>query len=282
MGETVIGNGFMTASGGKGANQAVAAARLGANVSMLGAVGSDLFGADLKTNLESNNINTRFVKTSPKHPSGTAVILLHQGDNFIVIDPGANADLTPQDVTAAEEHIKKADMLIVQLEIPFETVTFTMKLAQNHGVRVLLNPAPASKSKVVEEIINMANILTPNETECKILSGLDVTNADSAFKALQYFMDRGVKQVCITMGEKGVAYNDGTEFKHIPCRDVEKVVDTTAAGDSFSAALAVALCKGMDINGAVRYANTAASLTVTKKGAQPSLPYAEAVALIFN
>jgi ribokinase len=271
MGETVIGGGFMTAAGGKGANQAVAAARLGAEAVMLGAVGNDLFGAELKANLERNKVNTNFVKICEKYPTGTAVIVLHKGDNFIVVDPGANQSNSPEDIKNAEDMIKQADMLMVQLEIPFETVRFVMETAKKYNVKVLLNPAPAAK--IPDSILTLADILTPNESECEALSGISAKSVEGAFEALRYFMSKGIKQVCITMGENGAAYNINDELRHIPCRNVSNVEDTTAAGDSFSAALAVALCEGKNIEEAVGFATAVASLTVTKKGAQPSLPY---------
>ena len=271
MGETVTGDGFMTTAGGKGANQAVAAARLGADVTMIGAVGDDLFGTDLKANLEKNKINTRFVSTNRDYPTGTAVIVLHQGDNFIILDQGANQSISPDNIRDAEDVFKSADMLIVQLEIPPETVRTAMELAKKHNVRTLLNPAPAQNA--TEDLIALADILTPNESECETISGIQVKNKDDAFQAVRYFMDKGVNQVCVTLGENGVVYNSDTNLIHVPSRKVEIVEDTTAAGDSFTAALATALCSGKTIDDAIQFATIAASITVTKKGAQPSLPY---------
>jgi len=272
-GETVFGSGFMTAAGGKGANQAVAAARLGAEVTMVGAVGGDIFGADLTLNLERNGVDIRYVKVHSQASSGTAVIILHQGDNCIVVDPGANNLLTSLDIDEAEAAIGSADMMIIQLEIPQETVLHAMEIAKRAGVRVLLNPAPASETS--DNILALADILTPNESECLMLSGINpMENPEGA---IRFFMDKGVSQVCITMGEHGVVFNVGEEIKNIPCCKVDCVVDTTAAGDSFTAGLAVALCEGCDIEEAVTFANTVASITVTGKGAQPSLPYRDAV-----
>ena len=271
MGETVVGNGFMTAAGGKGANQAVAAARLGADVAMVASVGSDIFGSALKRNLEKDNIDTRFVKTCTGCATGTAVIVLHQGDNFIVLDAGANQLLTTSDIEAAEAIIKQADYLIVQLEIPVETAKYAMETAHKHGVKILLNPAPAVK--VDDAMLSLADIVTPNESECEWITGIRMSHTQDAFRAAKHLMDKGVRQVCMTLGENGVVYNDGEHLKHMPCRKVETVIDTTAAGDCFAGALAVALCEAKDIDAAVMFASAAAAIAVSRKGAQPSLPH---------
>jgi len=173
------------------------------------------------------------------------------------------------DIDEAEAIIKNADMLIVQLEISRETVDHAIKLAKKHGIKVLLNPAPADNA--LDSLIALADILTPNETECETISGINpIKNPE---EAVRFFKDKGVKQICITMGEHGVVYNDGENVKYRPSNKVKNIVDTTAAGDTFTAGLAVALCEGNSIDDAVAFANKAASITVTIKGAQPSLPY---------
>lgn len=269
MGETILGNGFMTVPGGKGANQAVAAARLGGSVTMIGCAGDDLFGGNLIENLKSNGIDTANIKRLQGIPTGIAVILIENCNNYIIVDPGANARLEPADIKEFEELIKCSDMVMAQLEIPLDTVKFTLGLAKKHNVKTLLNPAPAVRLN--DDFMDMVDILTPNETECEIITGIRIRTIDDAKSAVKYLLAKGIKTVVITLGGNGVVYNSGSELIHKPVRKV-KVIDTTAAGDSFSGALAVALSNGEDINSSIDFANAVGSLTVTKKGAQSSLP----------
>lgn len=274
IGESIIGGGFITAPGGKGANQAVAAARLGGQVTMVGCLGNDVFGSSLLKNLKDNNINIENVKILEGVSTGIAVIVLVSGDNFIVVDPGANAMLTPEHIESLDEQIGRSDIMLVQLEIPIETVERAITMAKRHGVKVLLNPAPARS--LPDSLLSKVDIFTPNESECGIVTGIQAESVDSASMAVKYLLGKGIPQVVITMGAKGVVYNKGSNIIHKPAYRVN-VVDTTAAGDSFSGALSVALSQGKGIDEAVDFASAVGALTVTKKGAQPSLPTLEEV-----
>ena len=269
MGETILGSGFMTAPGGKGANQAVAAARLGGHVSMIGCVGGDIFGKDLIANLSGNNVVIDSVEVKESASTGIAVIIIKDGNNSIIVDPGANSMLTPGLAVKYEEVIKDSSIMVAQLEIPLETVEKSVALAKKHGVKVLLNPAPATK--LSDELLARVDVFTPNETECEIITGIAVNSIDDAKRAVEFLNGKGIPQVIITLGEKGVVYNSGDRVVHKPVPDV-KVVDTTAAGDSFTGAVAVALSQGKTIDEAVDFGNIVGTLTVTKRGAQISLP----------
>lgn len=269
MGETLHGKGFITAPGGKGANQAVAASRLGADVTMMGCVGDDIFGNSLLKNLTENGVNTSNIKKVKDVPTGIAVIVVKDGDNFIILDSGANYSITPQWIDSVEAVIRESDILLVQLEIPMESVREAIKIARRNGVKVLLNPAPAYS--LDDDLLSMVDIITPNESECAIIAGFDVNSIEDAKKGIAYFMQKGISQAVVTLGSRGVVYNSGDKIVHKAVPDV-KVVDTTAAGDSFSGALAVALTNGMPIDETIDFANTVGTLTVTKRGAQTSLP----------
>ena len=269
MGETILGSGFMTTPGGKGANQAVAAARLGGCVTMVGCVGNDIFGKDILKNLELNNVKTNLINIVEGVSTGIAVIVIENGNNAIIVDPGANSLLSSQIVENNENTIKSSNILMVQLEIPLETVEKTVEIAKRAGVNVLLNPAPARR--LSDELLRKVDIFTPNETECEIITGLSINSVAEAKEALRFLLNKGIGQVVITMGDKGVVYNRGIELVHKPVNKV-KVVDTTAAGDSFSGALAVSLSQGNSIDEAVDFGNIVGALTVTRKGAQASLP----------
>jgi len=272
MGETVAGGGFNASPGGKGANQAVAAAKLGAGVAMVGRVGGDIFGARLLESLRCNGVDTSHVRVTEEAPTGVAVILLHGGDNCIVVDPGANALLSPEDIP--EEAIAGSDMLVLQLETTLEAVRRAMELARQHGVAVLLNPAPAQR--LPAEILALADIITPNESECALLTGLPCGSPESAARAARALREMGVPKVVVTLGGSGVVYDVGGGPVHRPARPV-RAVDTTAAGDCFTGALAVSLAGGSDFDAAVDFAQAAAALAVTRRGAQESLPGLEEV-----
>lgn len=279
MGETVIGEGFMTAPGGKGANQAVAAARLGGQVSMVGCVGDDIFGKNLTKNLSKNNVSIRSIKTIQNKSTGIAVIVIKEGDNFIIVDPGANHELTPTMIDDVEDLIKESSIIVLQLEIPMESVKRAIKIAKKNKVKVLLNPAPAQK--LDDRLLADVDIITPNETESEIITGIPIRSVDDAKKAVEYLKKKGIPQVIVTMGKHGVVYNSGTDIINKPVPDVE-VVDTTAAGDSFTGALSVAITEGKTIDEAIDFANIVGTLTVTKKGAQTSLPTIEDVHSFMN
>lgn len=269
-GETVIGSDFRTIPGGKGANQAVAAAKLGAQVTMVGRVGGDDFGRAQLRNLGELGIDTRYVTVDPDAATGIALITLDAGgQNSIVLAAGANMRLTVADIGAARQTIAQADVLVCQLESPLEAVKHAIALAQNCGVRVILNPAPARN--LDPETLSRVDFLIPNESETALLTGIEVTDASSARRAANHLLQQGVGIVILTLGEKGAFLVGLGEEMHIPAYEVE-VVDTTAAGDAFVGGFAVALAEGENLPKAVRFANAAGALAVTKLGAQPSLP----------
>ncbi|MGI6113772.1 MAG: ribokinase [Mahellales bacterium] len=274
VGETVIGDGLMVCPGGKGANQAVAAVRLGGKVSMIGCVGNDAHGRSLLNNLSANNVDIDNVKILDDTPSGLAMIGIYNGDNMILVYPGANSRVTPDIIDSNEELIKNSSMLVLQLEIPMETVEYAVKISKKHNVKVLLNPAPAKQ--LAGELLAGVDIITPNQSECEVITGIKVNNINDAKKAISVIKEMGVGQVIVTMGSQGVVYNNADEIIYKPAHKV-KVVDTTAAGDSFNGALAVALSQGKSVDKAIDFANIVGALTVTKKGAQPSLPTIEDV-----
>lgn len=257
QGETVLGNLYTTVPGGKGANQAVAAARLGDQVHIVGAVGSDAFGTQLLDGLEKEQINTQGVKKT-NGASGIANILLSEGDNRIIVVPGANHELTKSDIDAQKKVIEKSSLVILQLELPIPVVEYTLQLAKELGVPVILNPAPAGG---FTEAMKQADFLTPNETEAEELFG---TNWELE-------LERYPNRMVVTLGKNGARYFDGD--KHVTVEGFPtQAVDTTGAGDTFNGALAVALAEGSKFKEAVRFANAAASLSVEKFGAQGGMP----------
>lgn len=269
MGETVLGSGFLTAPGGKGANQAVAAAKLGGDVTMVGCIGNDVFGEQLIENLKKSHAKTEYIGVVDEISSGIAVITVKDGNNSIIVAPGANNCLTPQRIVELENLIKNCSFMILQMEIPIETVNTAIDLARKHGVTVVLNPAPAIT--LDEEFLSRVDLLVLNESESEIITRRNVKSVDDAKSVIMTLNEIGVKQVVVTMGGKGAVYNDGKNIVHALVPNV-KVVDTTAAGDSFIGALTVALSQGKSMEQAVGYANIVGTLTVTKKGAQISLP----------
>ncbi|MGG2089878.1 ribokinase [Priestia aryabhattai] len=259
-GETVLGESFKTVPGGKGANQAVAAARLGANVSMIGCVGEDHYGKAILENFKSNGVSVENVKPVTDSDSGTAHIILAEGDNSIVVVKGANDYITPDYVEKAKEKIKEADIVLIQQEIPEETVEYVAQLCQELKVPLLLNPAPARPLKA--EVIEQVSYITPNEHEAELL--FEGKEKEEVLK--QY-----PNKLFITEGKQGVRYFNGEKEVLVPSYQVE-TIDTTGAGDTFNAALAVALAEGMGFEKGIQFANRAASLSVTKFGAQGGMP----------
>jgi ribokinase len=273
-GETLRGSDFFTAPGGKGANQAAACARLGAGVAMLGRVGQDVFGTALCAGLQSLHVDASGVLTTPG-PSGVAVIAVDEhAENSIVIIPGANGRMDASDLERLDKALVGADSLLLQLEIPIEMVTGAARLARARHVRVILDPAPAAE--LPEQLYALTDILTPNETECAALVGFPVGDLALTEHAASIFLQRGVKQVVIKLGAQGAYLHDGSTGRLIPGFEVD-AVDTTAAGDAFNAALAVALGKGLALQDAIRFANAAGALCTTRRGAQASMPTLEEV-----
>lgn len=270
-GQTVMGHSFMTTGGGKGANQAVAAARLGADVSLIARIGSDTFGGMSIENFRKEKISTENIYTDSDAPSGVAFIVVDDsGENIIVVAPGANAALNEKDIQDAEPVIKTADIILFQLEIPMRTVAEGIRLAKKHNRLVMLNPAPAAP--IPEEILHSVGIITPNQTEALTLTGIVVNDAVTAQQACDVLHDRGILTVIITMGEQG-AYLSSDSYKGlVPGFNAGAVVDTVAAGDTFCGGLAIAISEGKSLLHAVQFANAAAALSVTRAGAQASIP----------
>ena len=269
-GETVLGGDFSMAPGGKGANQAVAAARAGGRVTFIARVGDDVFGQQALGNLGSDGIDLRFVRRDGRAPSGVALINVgRDGENSISVASGANALLSPDDVRGAGEAFDGADVLLLQLETPIETVQAAAGMASARGIPVILNPAPARPLEA--DLLAMAGVLTPNGTEAEILTGVKIEGREDVKKAASVLRARGPRLVVVTLGDQG-CYAAGEEFEgFVPAFKV-RPVDTTAAGDVFNGALAVALAEKRPLGDALRFASAAAALSVTRPGAQPSAP----------
>jgi ribokinase len=274
-GETILGKKFVMSPGGKGANQAVAAARLGGQVSFLGKLGEDLFGQQAIANLQREGISTDYLLVDPNHASGVALITVDkQGENMIVVASGANMALTEAEILQSQEAIAQAKLILLQLEIPLDTVELAVKIVSESGKTIILNPAPAFP--LTDSLLSRVTILTPNQTEAKILTGIEVDSPATAGLAAQQLYKRGVGNVIITLGKEGAYLFNEQVAQLIPSYTVE-AVDTTAAGDTFNGALAVALSEGQEMVEAVKFANLAAAVSVTRLGAQSSLPLRQEV-----
>jgi ribokinase len=270
-GETLLGGKFIMNPGGKGANQAVAAARLGGIVTFVTKTGNDIFGAEATSLFEKEGINIKYIRKDPDNPSGVALITVDRnGENSIVVAQGSNGTLIADDIDPEIFSVESSDIFLMQLEIPVETVEFVARKAFGRGNRVILNPAPACA--LPEDLYKYLYLITPNETEARMLTGVDVRDVASAETAARIFMKKGVQNVVITMGASGAFILTNQEAILVPGFPV-KAIDTTAAGDVFSGALAVALSEGEELKEAVSFANRAASISVTRMGAQASAPF---------
>ena len=275
VGETIFSNNFRLAHGGKGANQAVAAKRLGNDVYMISKIGKDAYGTEILENLKNENINIDKIFKCEDKPTGTAVITVNkEGNNSIIVIPGSNMAIDVNEVQEAEKVISESDILVAQFETSMNATVEAFKIAKENNVITILNPAPAKK--IPDELLKYTDIIIPNETEAELLTGIEVEDLESAKKASEVFFEREVKYVIITMGEKGAALISKNKSELIPAYKV-KAVDTTAAGDSFIGALTTKMNKGtIDFDNlieAVKFGNKVSSIVVQRQGAQPSIPY---------
>ncbi len=271
LGETILGGTFFMNPGGKGANQAVAAARLGGNVTFICKTGNDIFGRQAIQLFEEEGIDTSHLVSDAKNPSGVALITVDKNaENCIVVALGANATLSPTDLEKSKDVIGESSMVLVQLETPLDTIEYVAAIAFQKGIKVVLNPAPACE--LTDKLLGNISIITPNRKEAEMLSGIPVNDIASAGQAAQKLKDRGVQSVIITLGKSGAVVLHEGVIKHIAAYQVE-AVDTTAAGDVFNGALVVALSEGKDIFEATAFACKASAISVTRLGAQASAPY---------
>ena len=271
MGETVLSSGFSMNPGGKGANQAYAAGRLGGRVKMIGCVGDDIYGESLINNLQSAGVDTGAVARLDDVSTGIAgITVTSSGDNAIIVASGANFYLTPEMIRHNEDLIRAADYVLTQLETPVETVLTLAEMVKKAGKVMVLDPAPA-RADLPDELFPLVDVLKPNETELQSLTGLPVDTDTHIAQAARTLLAKGVKMVVVTMGERGAMIVTKEETLFVPALLVEPV-DTTAAGDTFTAAMVCGLADGMGLEDAVRFANKVSSIVVTRKGAQMSIP----------
>lgn len=270
-GETVIGSSFLMNQGGKGANQAVAAVRLGGDIMLVAKVGNDIFGHEASDQFKKENIDIGYLSVDAISPSGIALINVNDsGENCISVAPGANDNLLPADIKDALDAVKKNDVVLLQLEIPIETVEYAILEGFKNGARVILNPAPVKK--ISEAVLSKLYMITPNKREAELLTGVRIVDVVTAQKAAAKLYLLGIQNVIITLGSKG-AYILNSEISEFIGANKVKAIDTTAAGDCFNGALAVALSENNSITDAMSFACHAASISVTRIGAQSSLPY---------
>ncbi len=270
-GETIIGREFGTYPGGKGANQAVAAGRLGADVRMVGKVGDDLYGRQYLQILKENGVDAEGVEVEPGISSGVAVIEVDgTGENHIVIISGANGKVDRKYIDRKLEYLMECDIFLFQLEIPLDTVMYAMKLLKSEGKVVIFDPAPASR--LPDDIFPLVDYITPNETELQVITGVNVAEENDIRKAANQLLEKGAGVVVAKVGKNGAYIAERNGFTHIP-GFIVPVVDTTAAGDSFNAGLAFALSGGKTLMESVRFANAVGALSTTAKGAQGAMPH---------
>lgn len=274
-GETIIGTGFKKVSGGKGANQAVSLARLGAKVSIIGCVGKDIFGKELVSSMKKEGINISGIKVLENASTGIASIVVAEGDNNIIVIPGANKRLNIEDIDKNEEIIKTSDLVILQLEIPIDIACYAIEKAKKYNKKVILNPAPAGD--IPKYVYKYIDYITPNETELGLLTGVDVKDEASLKLAMKQLTSMGVGNIITTLGSKGAScLTDREEIKKYNSFKVN-VVDTTGAGDAFNGGLAYSLAKGLSLNESIIFANKVSAISVTRFGAQSGMPYLKEV-----
>ena len=271
-GQTVLGLDFRLGPGGKGSNQSVAAARLGGRVSFISKIGADTFGGMATTMYAAEKVDTRFLVTSPAHSTGAAAIIIDDksGNNAIVVTPGAANALTTKEIDAARDQIRDSAIFLTQLELPVPIVTHGLKLARELSVQTILNPAPACE--LSNSILQLCDFLTPNEMEAEQLTGTRIRSIEDAEHAADLLLERGVKTVIVTLGERGALAKSKGLREHIPAFEAGPVIDTTGAGDAFNGAFAVAMSEQADIVEAVRFGCIVAGISVTRLGTAPSMP----------
>ncbi len=271
-GETVLGTSFRMGPGGKGSNQAVAAARLGANVSIISKVGLDQFGNLARRTWADERIDTRFVIDTGEYDTGTSTITVHEttGDNAIVVVPGSGYRITCDEVDLARDVIAESAIFMTCLELPMDVVKYGLALAKSFGVPTILNPAPAQA--LADDVYPLCDYLTPNESEATRLTGVAVTSPETAEHAAEVLLARGARQVIVTLGEGGALVKTAHFVEHVKAFNAGPVVETTGAGDAFNGGLAVALAEGSDVSEAVRFGCAAAGICVTKYGTSPAMP----------
>lgn len=270
-GETILGGTFFMNPGGKGANQAVAASRLGGNVTLISKTGNDVFGRQSVSLYNAENIKTDYIFSDSKNPSGVALITVDSnGENCIVVASGANASLCRADIDKATDEIENSDLVLMQLEIPIDTVEYVAEMAHNKGIKVILNPAPARA--LSDKLLKNLYIIIPNKSEAEILSGIKVTDLESAKQAADIISEKGVDIVVITLGAQGALIKEHDSYQFVEAVKVQ-ALDTTAAGDVFCGTVCVGLSEGKSILEAVQMAAKASAITVTRMGAQSSIPY---------
>lgn len=273
-GETVIGGDFLLSPGGKGANQAVTVARLGANATFITRIGTDIFGDNLMERYNTEKMNCNYLIRDTEAPTGVALISVDsQAENCIVVAPGANARLSLTDIEHAAPTITSADFLLMQLEIPIDSIQYAKKLATEKGVKVILNPAPATT--LPAELLEGLYLITPNRTESAMITGIDTSTEEGVVAAAEELIRRGVENVIVTLGSAGCYIHTASGGRFVPIFCRVEAVDTTAAGDVFNGALVVALSEEKDLDQAVRFASAAAAISVTRMGAQNSVPTRE-------
>ncbi|MEY8321380.1 ribokinase [Lachnospiraceae bacterium 46-61] len=275
-GETILGKEISYIPGGKGANQAYAMAKLGADVTMIGCIGADANGVKLIQNLHAVHVNTKAIQVFEKQPTGTAFITVEEtGENSIIVIPGANFELKREWIVQQQSYIDDCDVVVTQLETPIDSVCAVAELAKQKGKKMLLDPAPACEN-LPESLLKNVSILKPNETELQILTGQQTDTEQQIVSAAKTLIDKGVEKVVVTLGEKGAMLVTENGYKMFPSKNV-KAVDTTAAGDAFTAGLALKLSEGCTCEEAIQFATKVSSIVVTRKGAQTSIPTYEEV-----